>query len=232
MSVDAQVRQLEAAGAQKVWRETASGARAIDRPEVRVFGLARLDDLDTVGEADDAARMHLDRIKVTDCEHPGRRHGKRGFDRVGRGAQSRQRSGGSSRGGARVGGRRQAAGRHYGGRDRHSSSDRQYLAVGRGDRLNHARKVCHLPRAQDHFSPGRRQSQRDGSTQPAARAGHDGNFARSKAPMPSLPRWDSLMWFLRDGTLVTTATAGPPRPRARPTSRHRPCIGTSWSPSC
>ena len=49
-------------------------------------------------------------------------------------AESSQRLGGSGGGRARIGGRYEAAGRHYGGADRHSSSDRQHVAMGCGPR--------------------------------------------------------------------------------------------------
>src|SRR5271155_3838222 len=62
--------------------EASRHAVAIDGPEVSVVALARFDELDTVGEADDEARMYLDRIEVTDGEHPRRRDGKRRLDGV------------------------------------------------------------------------------------------------------------------------------------------------------
>src|ERR1700693_1313193 len=73
--------------------EASRHAVAIDRPEVSVFGIARVDDLLTVGKADDAARMHLDRIEAADREHPPRRRGKRRCDGVGRGAHGAPPSG-------------------------------------------------------------------------------------------------------------------------------------------
>ena len=53
-SVDAQVKQLKAAGAEKVYRETASGARS-DRAQLRL-ALAQL------GKGDVLTVMRLDRV--------------------------------------------------------------------------------------------------------------------------------------------------------------------------
>src|ERR1700693_5823967 len=68
--------------------EASRDAVPIGGPEVGVSALARLDDLCTVGKADDAARMYLDRIEAADREHPRRRRGKRRRDGVGRGAHT------------------------------------------------------------------------------------------------------------------------------------------------
>ena len=63
-SVDAQVRKLKAAGARKVWRETASGAKT-DRIELRRV-LDRLDagDLLMVTRLDRLARSTRDLLKI------------------------------------------------------------------------------------------------------------------------------------------------------------------------
>src|ERR1700678_2815262 len=63
-SVDAQVRQLKAAGAQKVWRETASGAKT-DRVQLRRV-LDRLDagDVLMVTRLDRLARSTRDLLNI------------------------------------------------------------------------------------------------------------------------------------------------------------------------
>jgi hypothetical protein len=45
-----------------------------------ILALALLNGLYAVGTVNDAARMHLDRIEATDCQHPRGRDGKRGVD--------------------------------------------------------------------------------------------------------------------------------------------------------
>src|ERR1700719_3655509 len=69
-------------------KDASGDAVTIDGPEVGVVGRARLDNLVTVDNVDHAARMHLDRIEVTDSEHPRGRNGKRGLDRVDRRAHA------------------------------------------------------------------------------------------------------------------------------------------------
>ncbi len=65
-SVDAQVKQLKAAGAEKVYRETASGARS-DRAQLRL-ALAQLDkgDVLTVTRLDRLARSTRDLLNTLD----------------------------------------------------------------------------------------------------------------------------------------------------------------------
>jgi DNA invertase Pin-like site-specific DNA recombinase len=72
-SVDAQVKQLRAAGAEKVFRETASGAKT----ERRELGKA----LRELGEGDTLLVTRLDRLaRSTPFEHA--RHGSEGWSRI------------------------------------------------------------------------------------------------------------------------------------------------------
>src|SRR5579864_2071423 len=66
-SVDAQVKQLRAAGAEKVWRETASGAKT-DRAQLRRV-LAQLDagDVLMVTRLDRLARSTRDLLNTLDA---------------------------------------------------------------------------------------------------------------------------------------------------------------------